>query len=210
LLKEELTAPTPEQKMMLGMACENSARLQSLVNDMLDFEKITSGAAAFNLQPVALVPLLQRALDLNRVYADRYKVRYELRNPLPPVSLQADPDRLTQVLTNLLSNAAKFSPEGAAVSVAANVADGWVRVSVADRGPGVPSAFRARIFEKFAQADSSDARQKGGTGLGLSISKAIIEKLGGRIGYESQPGQGATFYFELPLTQEPAAQPSHA
>ena len=203
LLKEELTAPTPEQKMMLGMASENSARLQSLVNDMLDFEKITSGAAAFDVQPVALAPFVARALDLNRGYADRFKVRYELSGPLPAVSLQADPERLTQVLTNLLSNAAKFSPEGAVVTVDAAVTDDWVRVSVTDRGPGVPAGFRARIFEKFAQADSSDARRKGGTGLGLSISKAIVEKLGGRIGFESEPGQGATFYFELPRTQEP-------
>ena len=199
LLKKELSAPTPEQKMMLAMASENSARLQSLVNDMLDFEKITSGAASFAVQPVALAPFLHRALELNRVYAERFNVRYELRSPLPALSVQADPDRLMQVVTNLLSNAAKFSPPNAVVSLATSIADGHVRISVTDRGPGVPPGFRARIFEKFAQADSSDARQKGGTGLGLSISKAIIEKLGGRIGYESEPGQGATFYFELPL-----------
>jgi PAS domain S-box-containing protein len=200
LLKEELTTPTPDQKMMLAMASENSARLQTLVDDMLDFEKIASGTAVFDVQPVALGPFLVRALDLNRVYADRFKVRYELRGPLPPVALLADPERLMQVMANLLSNAAKFSPENGVVTLAAKVAGDRLRVLVTDRGPGVPAGFRARIFEKFAQADSSDARQKGGTGLGLSISKAIIEKLGGHIGYESEPGAGATFYFELPFT----------
>ena len=122
---------------------------------------------------------------------------YQLVGPLPVVSVHADPERLTQVLTNLLSNAAKFSPEGAAVTVSAQQHGSWIRVSVTDRGPGIPVEFRSRIFQKFAQADASDGRQKGGTGLGLSICKAILDNLGGRIGYDSEPGHGATFYFEL-------------
>ncbi len=204
LLRADLTDLTPDQKMMFDMACENSARLQTLVNDILDFEKISSGATRFDLQPVELAPFLQRSIELNRMYAERLKVRYELRHPVPPLAVQADPDRLMQVMANLLSNAAKFSPENTAVTVEAIVAGEWVRVAVTDCGPGVPVEFRDRIFSQFAQADASNTRQQGGTGLGLSICKAIVEKLGGRIGYESEAGRGATFYFELPAAAKSA------
>ncbi len=198
LLKADQAGMTPDQVEMLEMACENSERLQMLVNDILDFEKIASGAMRFQLQPVELAPFLRHALELNRVYADRFEVRYELQEPLPEVTFNTDPERLMQVLTNLLSNAAKFSPKGAAVTISAEHGHERIRIAVADRGPGIAPEFRSRIFQKFAQADSSDSREKGGTGLGLSICKAIVEKLGGHIGYESEPGKGATFYFELP------------
>ena len=197
LLKADLAGLTSDQEMMLTMACDNSARLQALVNDILDFEKISSGAMPFNLQPVALGDFLHHAIELNRVYAERFKVRYELSGPLPAVTIQTDPERLMQVLSNLLSNATKFSPEGAAVTVSASHEDNWVRIMVTDRGPGIALEFRSRIFQKFAQADSSNARQKSGTGLGLSICKAIIEQLGGRIGFESEAGSGTTFHIEL-------------
>jgi signal transduction histidine kinase len=90
--------------------------------------------------------------------------------------------------------------------VRASSRDGLVRVSVSDRGPGIPETFRARVFEKFAQAQPSASGRREGTGLGLSISKAIVERLGGRIGFESQVGRGTTFHFELPEWREPAAE----
>jgi len=121
-----------------------------------------------------------------------------LTHSVPNACVQGDADRLTQVFTNLLSNAAKFSPAGATVEVAVTRRDQWVRVGVTDHGAGVPEAFRARIFGKFAQADSSSTRQNGGAGLGLSIAKAIIERHGGRIDYISEPDQGATFFVDLP------------
>jgi signal transduction histidine kinase len=105
-----------------------------------------------------------------------------------------------QVMANLLSNAAKFSPENVDVTVSAAIAGDRVRISVTECGRGVPPEFRDRIFGKFAQADASNARRQGGTGLGLSICKAIIEKLGGTIGFDSEPGRGATFWFELRST----------
>src|SRR5690606_3922294 len=112
--------------------------------------------------------------------------------------ISADPDRLAQVVTNLLANAINFSPSGADVAVSIDKITKGVRVSIRARGPGIPESFKPRIFERFAQADGSDARKKGGTGLGLSISKVIVDRLGGEIGFEETPGGGATFYFELP------------
>jgi signal transduction histidine kinase len=107
--------------------------------------------------------------------------------------------RLQQVLTNFLSNAAKFSPASGQVEVAIKNANDTVRIEITDHGPGIPAEFHSRIFQKFSQADSSDTRQKGGTGLGLAISKEIIERMNGKIGFDSVEGQGACFHFELPV-----------
>jgi len=113
--------------------------------------------------------------------------------------VRADRKRLMQVMTNLLSNAAKFSPPNGAVDVEVSLRENMVRVEVSDRGPGIPEAFRPKIFGRFAQADSADSRIKGGTGLGLAISKRLIELMQGRIGFEDRAGGGTTFFFELPV-----------
>jgi signal transduction histidine kinase len=113
--------------------------------------------------------------------------------------IYADGDRLMQVLTNLLANAAKFSPAGATVLVRVSTGPQVIRIAVIDHGPGIPENFHAHVFERFAQANSSSTRQSGGSGLGLSIAKAIVERLGGRIGFESAAGIGTTFYVELPI-----------
>jgi signal transduction histidine kinase len=112
--------------------------------------------------------------------------------------VRLDGDRIEQVLANLLSNAAKFSPRGGMVEVRVTRQPGCVRVAVTDHGAGIPAHFQERVFEKFAQADLSSSRQKGGTGLGLSISRAIIERHGGKIGFTTAPGEGTTFFFDLP------------
>jgi signal transduction histidine kinase len=118
------------------------------------------------------------------------------------VRVRVDSDRMMQVMTNLLSNAAKFSPRGETVVVEAVPLASRVRVQVTDRGPGVPADFRGRIFQKFAQAASSTDR--GGSGLGLSITKAIVEHMSGHVGFESEPGR-TTFYFDLPEWRPRAA-----
>ena len=181
------------------IAERNGQRLLDLINDLLDIEKIESGKFTLSLESVSLDSLLRDTLVLNKGFADRYNVRLALEGGLVPVKLEADPKRLVQVVTNLLSNAAKFSPAGGTVDVTLKVDGARVRVAVHDRGPGIPESFRARIFSRFAQADSTATRQKGGTGLGLAICKRLIELMHGNIGFEDRPGGGTTFYFELPV-----------
>ncbi|MDD5300628.1 MAG: PAS domain S-box protein [Gallionella sp.] len=185
-------------KPLVDIAHKNSERLILLVNDILDIEKIEAGKMEFTAKPVKLMPLLHQALDGNRAYAEQYKVGYELEGEPPDVMVNVDANRLMQVFANLLSNAAKFSPAGSRVLVAAEHIDQRIRVMVKDNGPGIPDEFKGRIFQKFAQADSSDTRKKGGTGLGLSITKAIVEQMGGSIGFESQPNVQTVFYVEFP------------
>jgi PAS domain S-box-containing protein len=182
---------------MIDIAIANSDRLMRLINDILDIEKIERGDIEFDKEPLDPQALVDEAINVNRAYSEQYEVTFEAGERLSGAVIEACPDALMQVLTNLLSNAAKFSPAGGVVTVDVNRHDGAVRVSVTDRGPGISDDFRGHVFEKFAQADSSDTRQKGGTGLGLSICKAIVDKHDGRIWFESQPGKGTTFYFEL-------------
>jgi signal transduction histidine kinase len=178
------------------VAYRNSQRLVRLVTDILDLQKIESGAMTFNMRPIELKPFLTQALDATQGYARQFGVSLSL-GPVPRnACVQADADRLMQVMDNLISNAAKFSPPETPVTVAGARVEGRIRVSVQDRGPGVPEDFRGRIFEKFAQADAAGSRP--GCGLGLSISKAIVSQLGGRLDFESVPGEGTTFFFELP------------
>jgi len=189
-------------KPMLDIAHKNCERLILLVNDILDMEKIEAGKMEFDLQEVKLMPLLKQALDGNRAYAEQFKVSYELESELPEVIVRLDANRLMQVFANLLSNAAKFSPAGGNVSIAVERKGTHIRVAVKDQGSGIPDDFKDKIFQKFAQADSSDTRKKGGTGLGLSITKAIVEQMGGKIDFESQPNVLTTFYFEFPEWHE--------
>jgi PAS domain S-box-containing protein len=202
LLNGGVAGELPDKaKALVEIAYRNSERLVRLITDILDIDKIESGKMDFALQPVDLMLAIDEALVINRAFAAQFKVQLALEQGLPGVKVYADPDRLMQVLTNLLSNAAKFSPPGETVTVRAIRVQDSLRVAITDRGPGIPEEFRDRIFQKFAQADTSDARAKGGTGLGLSIAKAIVEKFGGHIGFESRVGVGTTFYVDLPEWQ---------
>ncbi len=191
-------------KTLITIAKNNCERLIRLINDILDIEKLESGHMRMELQPLELRSLLDQAVAANQGYAIACNVKLVLNCDEGPWVVKVDPDRLTQVVTNLLSNAIKFSPQDGAVTVHVKRAESGVRVEVQDNGPGIAEEFRSRIFQKFSQADSSDARQKGGTGLGLNISRAIVEKLGGSIGFDTKLGAGSTFFFELPLHDDSA------
>lgn len=197
---------------MLNIAQDNSQRLNLLINDLLDMDKLLAGKMHFELRGEALQPLLEQAIAENQPYAESLQVHLSLQGPATRAVVMVDRLRLAQVLANLLSNAAKFSPRGQAVELRVTEQGPRVRVSISDHGPGVPENFQARIFSKFSQADATDTRQKGGTGLGLAISKEIIERMDGRIGFDSQPGHGATFWFELTTLALPASpeEPRHA
>ena len=203
----------PKAFRLIQIAHSNSARLVRLVNDILDIEKIEAGRMLFDVKPVNLDQLLRRAVRDSAGFAADFGVTVELAAVPPSAAVLADEDRLMQVITNLLSNAAKFSPRDGVVEVRVRALDRRFRISVADRGEGIPEAFRERIFTKFAQADNTDARQKGGTGLGLSIVREIVVRLGGSVSYDTENGVGTTFHIDLPAAKPlavPVAAPAPA
>ena len=192
----------PKALQLLDVARRNSERLVRLVGEVLDVEKIESGALSFDVGPVVVQDLLSQSIEANWAFAAQHEVSLRLGSVPGGTRVRGDFDRLMQVLTNLISNAIKFSDTGTSVEIAAARRKGSVRITVTDEGPGIPESFRPKVFEKFAQADSSVKRRKGGTGLGLSICKVIVERLGGTIGFDSEEGRGSTFYFDLPESPE--------
>jgi PAS domain S-box-containing protein len=193
----------PEMRQLLDIANDDCNRLVRLINDILDTDKIESGNMRFNLVRQRLAPLVERAVSGTQSFAAQFEVRLEVDIANDAI-VNADSDRIIQVLVNLLSNAVKYSSPHSTVLVRLARHEGLARVSVIDRGEGIPEEFHDRIFDKFAQADSSDTRSKGGTGLGLSICKAIIERHRGHIDFHSVPGEGTEFHFDLPVIDVPA------
>ncbi len=191
----------PDKKMSaLVVSYENSERLEKLINDLLDINKIQSEEDMFKMQPVGINALITKSMEANQGYANKYGIACVWSpNEASDAVINGDENRLVQVLTNLLSNAIKYSPAGSQVIVSMSRNDTSVRVSVADRGCGIPLEFQPRVFERFTQADSSDTRRVGGTGLGLAIARAIIEKHGGQLGFDSTPQRGSAFYLDLPI-----------
>ena len=199
LLAGNALGEIPEQaKSLIDVAYKNSTMLASLINDLLDMDKLVAGKMEFTLKLQSIMPLIKQSLEANQAYGDKYHVSFNLISTAD-VQVECDAGRLTQVLNNFLSNAAKFSPSGGHVDIAVIVKDHCLRVEVIDQGEGIPEKFKNRIFKKFSQADSSDTRLKGGTGLGLSISKELIERMNGKIGFDSEEGKGTCFYFEFSL-----------
>ncbi len=200
LLKGDALGTLPDKiKTILEIAYRNGDRLVNLLNDILDIEKIEAGKMEYDMKPLEIMAFVESAIEANKGYADTHKIAFVLRDTVSPTEIQGDEARLMQVMSNLMSNAAKFSPEGDKVEVSVARCADLVRITVKDNGPGIRSEHREKIFDKFSQADSSDARAKDGTGLGLSITKSIVEHHGGNIDYKSIAGEGTAFYFELPV-----------
>ena len=202
LLVSETAGDLPEKvRQMLAISYQNSERLELLINELLDMSKIQSAESSLHLEPLNVSELIDKAVVYNQGYAEKYGVSLLCQQTDNlAIYVKGDENRLIQALSNFISNAIKYSPKEAPVVISASNNDNEVRVSISDSGPGIPLEFQDRLFDKFTQADSSDRRQVGGTGLGMTITKAIIEKHGGKVGFDSTPGQGATFYFELPIT----------
>jgi PAS domain S-box-containing protein len=190
-----------EAEEFLGIAVSNADRLVRLINDILDMEKMQSDSVELRLKTLSLHQALQKAVTANLGFAAQHQVNLELAEDLPRGDVVADEDRLEQVISNLISNAVKYSPKQGVVSLRLIRKKDTLRVEVCDQGPGIPEEFRSRIFQRFAQADTTTTRQKGGSGLGLSISKAIVEKMHGSIGFELPHAGGTLFYFELPCLE---------
>ena len=191
------------------VAKRNGERLSRLIDDILDLTKLEGNQMVLQLRPVGLEPLLREALAANQGYAHRAGVHLSLDAPAGSPQVRMDADRFLQVMANLLSNAIKHSPSGETVDVTLDWTDSEVRVKVRDRGPGIDPKFRARMFEKFSQADGSDRRAQAGTGLGLYITRMLVERMGGRVAVDSVSGEGATFIVELPVldAKAPACTP---
>ncbi len=188
---------TSQEAELVALADRNSRRLLSLVNDLLDIQKFEAGHLTLEVESMDLGDAAKRALESYRGLSLSYRCSFVLDVQEGPAPIKADPVRLEQIFANLLSNAAKFSPEESAVRVSITHTHDHVRASVTNLGPSIPDNFRNRIFQKFAQADGSSTRAAGGTGLGLAIAKALVEAHHGTIGFISDES-ATTFWFRLP------------
>jgi len=187
---------------LLVIAKNNAERLGRLVNDILDIEKLEFGKLQLDIADCEANDLMRQAIDQNAGYAIKYGVRLVLDNQAiatKKITILVDQDRFLQVMSNLISNAVKFSNMDGLVTVSAKITGSDITFYIEDFGAGVPEEFRKKIFQKFAQADSSDTRKRDGTGLGLSISRVIVERMGGSIDYTTEIDKGSIFFFSIPI-----------
>jgi PAS domain S-box-containing protein len=183
---------------IMQMAERNAEKLLTLINDLLDIEKLESGKFQIETEEIHIKEFLESVIEMNQSFAHEYLTTIKLVESTEAVFF-GDKARLNQVFTNLISNACKYSPAGETVEVGCSVGTGRVSIFVRDYGEGIPEQFIENLFEKFTQADSSTTRKVGGTGLGLSIVKRIVDLHGGKVLVENRPGKGACFTVELPL-----------
>ncbi|MBC7795073.1 MAG: response regulator [Clostridia bacterium] len=194
---------TSESREVVEIAERNVVRLISLINDILDLEKLEAGKLEMEFAPTKVQQLITRAVESVRGFAQQEGIALAIEKSSALANVDAD--RIVQVLVNLLSNAIKFSPRGSAVEIGARTVRGNVELRVTDHGRGIPMEAMAAIFERFRQVEASDARRKGGTGLGLAISQAIVEQHKGKVIVESEVGKGSTFTVRLPRALQPHA-----
>ncbi len=204
LLEQGVVGELPvDAQELVTIASTDTERLQRLINQVLDLQKMESGRLDIALETVDLEPVLRRSLTAIEPYATNHGV--SLMFAIEEARVIASRDAVAQVLTNLVSNAIKFSPKGATVDISAQIVRGTglegdrARIAIHDHGPGIPEEFQARIFGRFEQAGDSNRRKQGGTGLGLAISRGLVAQMNGQIGFETSPETGTTFWFTLPV-----------
>lgn len=184
---------------MIHIALQNGQQLALIINDILDMDKLVAGKMDFKLEELSASTLVRSSIENNQSYARQYQINFEFDQPEQDFIVNADAQRVLQVMSNLLSNAAKFSRTGNKVEVSITRHADQLKFTVRDYGEGIPQQYQDRLFKKFSQVDGSSTRRKGGTGLGLSICKEMVERMQGEIGFNSIEGQGSSFYFTLPI-----------
>lgn len=199
LIERLMPKGQPESfRQMVHLARKNTERLIVLVNDILDFEKLSANKLDYDMTTADVNEELKQAAELNAGYAEQHRVSIDLQLAEEPLFIPVDVNRFQQVLANLISNAIKFSDPGSVVIIRTEAVDENVRISVIDSGDGIPEAFQEHLFTPFAQADGTSSRKKSGTGLGLAITKRFVEGMQGSLGFTSREGVGTTFRVEFP------------
>jgi signal transduction histidine kinase len=192
----------PPDPALLGVMLQQTERLSRLVDQLLDLSRLESGDVHLEREPLALGPLVERVLSEVRLARDDRGIVAANRIPPDLPMIEADRERIHQLLFNLLDNAFRFSPPGGTVTVRAVQSNGWCEVAVEDEGPGIPAEHLGLVFERFYRVDPSRSREDGGTGIGLAIARSVVDAHGGRIWAESDEGGGSTFHFVLPIAAE--------
>jgi len=209
LLMLDRDSLTPQQAETVEIILDNCRHLVRLLNDLLDLARSDVGRLAIQPQPTEVAPLIEDVVRTMRAQTEAGN--QSLREDLPPglPLIDVEPDRIRQILVNLLTNAHEYSPEGASIGVSARADGAEVEISVSDNGQGIPEDQLGRIFDRFTRGDAGLTQRVGGTGLGLAISKSLAEIHGGSISAESAVGQGSTFRVRLPIAADPAADAQH-
>ncbi len=196
----------PDIKELAGDINNDAQRLNRMIGEMLDLDRMEAGKIRLELKPLDLNSLLEDAVERTRVSTETHEVDGDLDLALPVVT--GDNDRIVQVVSNLLSNAVKYSPQGGHIRLTSRLEGDMVHVSVSDEGPGIPKEFLGKVFGRYERFESNHASKVTGTGLGLAISRQIIDLHGGRIWVESEVGKGSTFHFTIPVAPRGAPVPA--
>lgn len=202
LLEDSNEIFSPRTEKLLKKARQNCERLFFLMNEILDVDNIETGKTKFKFTNQDIAAIVQEAIQQNKAYSEKNGIHLRLTQSVKGVKVDVDQELLLQVLTNLISNAVKFSPQDGEVALAVQKRGEYVRISVSDQGPGIPESVQPHIFHEYVHVESSPTREKEGIVLGLKLSKAIVEKFGGTMNFISSPLNGTTFYFDLPQSRE--------